>query len=65
MEFEDNDDSSSDEQYVEDLEYIDDLEYIENLSKDDFCILDVENNKIDELTKTMNDYKLRLENFHN
>ena len=57
MEFDDNNDESSDGQYVEDIEYI------ESLEEEDFYILDIENNKIDELTKTMNDYKLRLENF--
>jgi hypothetical protein len=61
MEFDENSDSSSDCQYVDDFEYVEDLEYLEENS--DFCILDIENKKIDELTKTMNNYKLRLERF--
>lgn len=58
MEFNENNDSSSDCQYVDDFEYVEDLEANSN-----FCILDIENKKIDELTKAMNDYKLRLKNF--
>lgn len=59
MDFNENNDSSSDYQYVEDLEYIEELEYVE----DDFCIFDIEAEKIGELTKIMNNFKLRLENF--
>ena len=55
MDFNANNDSSSDCQYVDDLEYIEE--------NDDFCILDLEDKKIDGLTKTMNNYISRLENF--
>ncbi len=64
MDFNENNDLSSDSsdcQYVDDLEYVEDLECIE--TNDDFCLLDIEDKKIDELTKVMNNYKLRLENF--
>jgi len=42
----------------------DEFQYIEN-SEDDFCVTDIENNKIDELTKMMNNFDLRLINFQN
>jgi len=51
------DDSSSDTQYIDDIECID--EYVE----DEIFVLDIEDKKIAELTKTMNNYKLRLSNF--
>lgn len=75
MDFNENIDSSSDNQYFEEVDCGECVEYDENLEcdenlvenleyiQDDFCILDIENNKINELTKTMNDCKLRLENF--
>jgi len=40
----------------------DDFQYVETL-EDDFCVSDIENNKIDELTKAMNNFGLRLVNF--
>jgi hypothetical protein len=61
FEFDENYDSSSDCQYVDDFGDVEDSVYIEE--NDDFCILDLEDKKIDELAKTMNNYKLRLENF--
>lgn len=34
-------------------------------AEEDFCVTDIENKKIDELTKQMNDFDLRLSNFQN
>jgi len=42
----------------------DEFQYIET-QEDDFCVSDIENKLIDELTKMMNNFDLRLSNFQN